>query len=142
MRRKISQVFLNASHRKKFENHCSKQLPLVELHSLLCLCFSWMSLTIQHCELFSFGPLLCQRSVSTSANAAFPYHTRLQTSYLPFAPFMTPLSTPLHHLMFLAVFLHLQLSLPLLTRSGYLNGMPEAFQPQALNFSTLSRSIL
>ena len=44
--------------------------------------------------------------------------------------------------MFLAVSLYLPLSLPHLTHSRFFNGMPDVFEPGALNYHTLSRLIL
>ena len=45
-------------------------------------------------------------------------------------------------LMFRVVFPYLLLSRPSLTRSGFLNGMSEVFEPEALNYYTLSHLIL
>ena len=49
---------------------------------------------------------------------------------------------PYHSFMFLAVLLYLLFSLAPLTRFRFFNGMPEVFEPGALNYNTLSRFIL
>ena len=77
-----------------------------------------------------------------SAKAALPPHPRLQTFYPLSAHFVSPPSTPSPLLMFLAVFLYLLLPLLFLARSGFFNEMPEVFEPETLNYSTLSRLIL
>ena len=64
----------------------------------------------------------------------------LQTSYPPSVHFVSSPCAPSPPLMFLAVFLHFLL--PLLTPSGFFNGMLEVSKPGALNYYTLSRLIL
>ena len=117
---------------------CFRKLSLQELLSLLHLWFSLESQTPNTLSFSTSGSLarillllslalqvpLCQCSA--------PTRPRLQT-YPPFAHFVIPL--------FLAVLLHLIL-LPLQNRSEFCNGMPEVFDPEASNFSTLSRFIL
>ena len=71
-----------------------------------------------------------------SANAPFLFHPRLQTSY-PHLPILYLL--PHHRLLLLAILLHLLSPLPLLTFSGFFNGMLEVFEPGALNYFTFSR---
>ena len=71
--------------------------------------------------------LLCQCSSP-------PPHPRLQTSYLPTLPSMTPL--------LLAAFLCPLLPLPFLTRSGFCNKTQEVFVPEVLNPFTFLRSFL
>ena len=44
MRRKVSQAFLNVSHRKKFENHCTKGYSI--------FFFSDLILKFTFCEIF------------------------------------------------------------------------------------------
>ena len=81
------------------------------------------------------------QSSSSSANAAFPPHTRLQASYprrlilylLPMPPHPRPL--------LLAVLLRLLPLLLPMTLSGFSNGMLEVFEPGALNYFTFSRPI-
>ena len=77
-------------------------------------------------------PLLMQHSRSTLVFK--PLIAVPPTSYLlplyPHLPFM-----------FLIVFLYFLLPLPLLTTSGFFNGMLEAFEPGALKYYTLVRPI-
>ena len=48
----------------------------------------------------------------------------------------------LHPRVFMAVLLFLLLSLPLLIYPGFFNGMSELFEPDAMNYATLSRFIM
>ena len=69
-----------------------------------------------------------------SANAALPPHSHLQTSYPPFAHFVSSPTAPL----LLAVLLCL---LSPLTLSGFFNGMLEVFEPGALLRFLLSHPV-
>ena len=82
-------------------------------------------------------PLFNLVLLAPSANATLPSHPRLQTSYSSSIYFVPPPSNPM---MFLAIFLYLLL--PFLIRSEFLNGMLEVFEPEALNYYTLSCLIL
>ena len=75
-----------------------------------------------------------------SANAVLLPHPRLQTSYPPSYIFF---SCPSHHRpLLLAILLHLLPPLLPLTLSGFFNGMPEVFEPGALNNFTFFHRIL
>ena len=123
----------------------SKFRTLRSYHSWSCLpCFFWK----HHCDsLPGLLQLVClQCSIwpiwTPFANAALPPHYCLQTSYPSATHFVSSplaLSPPL---MFLAVSLHLLLSLPLLTPSGFFNGMLTISEPGALNYYTFFRLIL
>ena len=71
-------------------------------------------------------------------NAALPPHPRLQTSYPPSAHFTSP-SAPSPPSLAPGC---PSASSPILTLSGFFNGMLEIFEPGALNYSTFSRLIL
>ena len=92
-------------------------------------------------------------SWTPTTNAAILPHPRLQASYPPFARFVSPpphisgcfpilsaSSTPPPRVS--SCFPIPAASSYPLTRSGFFNGMPEIFQPGALNYYTLSHLIL
>ena len=112
----------------------SWQLSLLELRPYSC-----------HCD-FLFGlrrPVyLTVQSGLLSANAALPPHPRLQTSYPPFAHFISCPSAPSPPSLASGSPSTPPASSPPLTLSGFFNGMLEVFEPVALNYFTFSRPIL
>ena len=137
-----------------FQVQCYRKLLLWELSFLLCLCFSWgpqpsntvtSSSSSQHCDFFFmsscryiFTPLfnlpffLPTPPLSTNNHHLSGHFVTLLPA--PFPPFVT--------LVFPAIFLCHLLPLSPLAHSRFFNAMPQIFKPEALNFSTLSRSIL
>ena len=127
-----------------FQIQNSWQLSLLELSSLLHLCFFWRSHTYQHCD-FLLGLLqLVYLHCSIwppSANAALAHHPRLQTSY----PFPHPLCIfSLYTLTTSCTWPFLFTSgffFPSLTPSGFFNELLGISEPGALNCYTLFRLI-
>ena len=69
--------------------------------------------------------------------------TLVSKSLIPHLPILYLFPQPPHHRpLLLAVLLRLLPPLPLLTLSGFFNGMLEVFDPGALNYSTFFRPIL
>ena len=68
-----------------------------------------------------------------------PSPTSLLPSFRPIC--ISYISAPFSPLILLAVLLNFLLPLPFLIRLGFFNGMSGVFEPETLNFSTLSRSI-
>ena len=78
----------------------------------------------------------------SSANAALPPHSRLQTSYPPPAHSVSSPSAPSPPPLLLAVVLRFLPPLPPLTLSGFSKRMLEVFKPGALNCLTFFCPIL
>ena len=129
----------------RLQVQCFRQLSLLELFSLLHFCFSWWSSTFQQCDfllapqarisqLFNLAHLppiwQCSAPATLSPTNVLPSFCTLHNSSLcTFPPFyVTGLS-----------FL---LSISPLTGSRFFNEMTEVFKPEAINFFTLSHSIL
>ena len=93
--------------------------------------FRHLQFVYSHCSTWSiWPPLLMLRTRLTLVFKPLTYLPPTCISSLCTLPIL---------LMFLVVFLYLLLLRPFLTRSGFFNGMPEIFEPKALNYYTLSR---
>ena len=90
---------------------------------------------------FSLPPLFNEVYLTPSTNAVLAPHPCLQTSYSPSAHFVSPPSAPPLFLRVLGCFCIPPASSFPLTLSGFFNGMPEVFEPLALNYHTLFRLI-
>ena len=82
------------------------------------------------------------QSSPSSANAALPFHPRLQTSYPPSAHSVSSPSAPLPPSPAPGCPSTTPASFPPPTLSGFSNGMLEVFEPEALNYFTFFCTIL
>ena len=129
-----------------------------------CTCSKWVQLRCSRLFLSKFRalgsshswscPPPCRNTVTLSSDSSDMYvstvqpgppllmlHSRLQTSFPPSAPSISPSSAPSPPSLAPVLFLRLLPPLPL-TLSGFFNGMLEVFEPGALNYFTFFRPIL
>ena len=123
-----------------FDIRNSRQLSLLAMSSSLGSCFFWRSSTYQNCTFF-FGLLLlvylhCKSGPSgSSANAALPPLSRVQTFYSPSAHFVYPLSVRSSHVC--GCFSIPSAFFSPMIRSGFFNELLEVYEPGVLKYYTL-----
>ena len=103
-------------------------------------CLFWRSHTYQLCVILGLLQLVYLHCATwpPSSNAALLPHPRLQTSYPPFAHFVSSPSVPPPPPHVPGCFSIPSASSSPLTFSWPFNGMLEVFEPEALNYCTLS----